>query len=1159
MLVNHQNIKEISQFTAADPAHSAWVAASAGSGKTKVLTDRVLRLLLAGSAPSRILCITYTKAAAAEMSNRLSAILTQWAIATDDALANSLAELTGSKAEEEQMTRARTLFARVLDAPVGVRILTIHSFCQSLLKRFPVEAGIEPHFSVIDDRTANELLFNANQRLLSEARENKDSALSDAVAQVCARASEYSFTALMDELISQRRKISALLAEGDDLARYTQRLYAAHGLDASVTQENLLAALCSYSADEEALLLALPGILHGSATLDEMHKKLHAWCEKPTERMQEIENFLSAYLTKSLEPRKTLLTKKTAEAYPHMLQLMQREQARALQYSISRNALETVQLSVHMMQIAMRLLAYYGQMKARYSYMDYDDLIINARDLLLKPDIAPWVLYKLDGGLDHLLIDEAQDTSVEQWQIIEVLVEEFFAGMTARNTHRTLFVVGDAKQSIFGFNGAAPDAFHEMRHHFRRKIENAKKQMEYVPLNKSFRSTEAVLSLVDAVFAHPAAREGLSSDEAVIRHVAHRVNMPGRVELWPLIEKPESELQERWPLPQSYQYKATPRNILATRIAKTISGWLSAGRLLPGKNRPIQASDIMILLRKRGEGAVLMHSITRALKREGIAVSGVDRMVLTDNLAVQDIVNLLHFLLLPEDDLSLAALMRSPLLNFSEDELFELAHNRNEKTLWMRLREAQNKSTKFEQSFSFLSRLLAKTDYITPHALIANILEVEGGRKKLAARLGEEVGEPLDELLSQALAYETLHPATLQGFLQWLVSETVQVKRDMEQGRNEVRIMTVHASKGLQAPVVFLPDTTGVVRVKERFFWHDDANGAPLFLWGIHPKNGLDSLHMRLLESEKKRQRDEYHRLLYVALTRAEDELYICGVADSSKKQDSENNDTQSHWYDMATSGMKQLETTQEERLFPKEDAAVTILNYSCGLAPQAVAGEQKEKTVHKHPLPEYLKAPPQAEPAIPKPLSPSRLEDNTLFSPIGNSQHGALQRGVHIHRLLELLVSMPPSQYKGFISRYCERHSTIFPDTIALTDEIMAVIEDPDIAGLFTAQALTEVPVSGVLQRNGKVHVVAGQIDRLCVTGDVIYIIDYKTGGDVPADISQVPAAYIRQMALYAEIIKQIYPERKLLPMLLYTAGPRLISLPQARLEDAISTLFAS
>ena len=538
-----------------------------------------------------------------------------------------------------------------------------------------------------------------------------------------------------------------------------------------------------------------------------------------------------------------------------------------------KRAIEARDRSAALFTIAHAVIERFRTEKDRRGLLDYEDLIDKTLDLLNNVSAA-WVHYKLDRGIHHLLIDEAQDTSPKQWEIVKALVGEFFAGAGAHDRKRTIFAVGDEKQSIFSFQGAAPREFADMRDHFDRLHQQAQLPFTSTEFKHSFRSGENVLGAVDTVFRPPEAHKGLTASPEAPVHEALPQAAPGLVELWNTTKTDERKDVTPWDAPFDTERGSSGNVKLARRIAKHVALWRRQGRL---------AKDVLVLVRRRG---VLFESIIRALKNEGVPVAGADRLVLTEHIAVMDLMVLADALLLPQDDLALATVLKSPLFGLDEDELFRLA--------WDRKSSLRNVVRKERLDISErLDDLREKSRALTPFAFYAGLLGAEGGRRKLLARLGHEAADALDEFLNLALDYERIETPSLQGFLAWLRSAQAEVKRDMEMARDEVRVMTVHGAKGLEAPIVILADTTTPPQGfhPPRLLKLSDDPAAPL-VWATAKVNDVGPMEQARGKALDEA-RDEYRRLLYVGMTRAIERLIVCGVDGLIKRPDG-------CWYDLA-------------------------------------------------------------------------------------------------------------------------------------------------------------------------------------------------------------------------------------------------------------------
>lgn len=1074
------------QLAASDPALSVWVEANAGAGKTRVLADRVVRLLLAGVEPGRILCLTFTKAAAAEMARRVSEHLAKWIATPDRELATELFRL-GDKARD--VKRARALFARTLEAPNRLRIQTIHAFCESLLHRFPLEAGVAPTFAVADEARAGELARTACDDALG------DPTLAAPLAAIATRVEDTGFGELTKTILAKApapppedavERLAKLLDvdPGGDEAALTAVFVAAAPRAALA---RAAAALASGGKRDGKNAAALARVLDGGAITD--------WC--------------AAFLTGDLAPRaeSQFASKGVIAAMPDVVSVMVAEQRRLLDHLDKLRAMRAFAMSVALVAVARRLTQGYAAAKGRAGVLDYDDLIRRARDLL-RPELNPWVMFKLDGGIDHVLIDEAQDTSPTQWSIIDRLTDEFFAGEGQRPGPRTVFAVGDVKQSIMGFQGAAPEWFAKQQAVFQQRAKAAGAAFKPTGLTASYRSGPAILTFVDHVL----------SDPAVGMAVEHRplYEGPSLVELWPLEEPTDGGDAAPWDAPLDYVDQKSPVARLADRIATTIKSWTEGGERLPALGRAVTAGDVLILVRKRD---AFFTAIVRALKAKDVPVAGTDRMKLGEQIAVMDVLALARFALLPQDDLNLAALLKSPLLGVNEERLFDLAHGRSGR-LWAALLARAEADGEWARVAAYLRDALRRADRMGPHAFLATTLAA-GGRALLLARLGQEAVEPLEELLQAALDHEAAHPPSLQGFLAWFDANTTEIKRELEEARGEVRVMTVHGAKGLEAPIVFLPDTVGVPSHQHdpKLTWIDEVP-----LWSRGQKDDVPA-SVAAREQARAEAWREYMRLYYVALTRAADRLYICGHRGA---RDPDENS----WYAIARRAFAALNPVTTI----KEDGR-EILRFARGAGGPNPAIADKD--ARASPLPAWARAMAPAEPTPSKPLTPSTppADDPPSLSPLGADQGRRFARGRLIHRLLQYLPDVAPPGRAAAAARLLRGE----PGAEEIAASVFAVLDDPRFAAVFGPGSLAEVPLVGRVGAD----VVAGQIDRLVVTDREVLIIDFKSNRPPPDALAGVAPAYRRQMALYAALVAQIYPAKTVRAGLLWTTGPMLMEIP--------------
>jgi len=1139
---NSAPIQVAAQIIAADPTQSVWVGANAGTGKTRVLINRILRLLLAGVPATRILCLTFTKAAAAEMANRLSEKLGSWAVMKDDKLSTDLQNLLGKPTEPATMQMARRLFAETLDAPGGLKIRTIHSFCESLLGRFPIEARIAPHFSVIDERTAIELRTEARNHLMMRAVHDEDN-LHWAFDHLAGLVDEDGFSNLMRDLDSNRHRLHTMLTRHGGVSGIIDAIRGRLGISPDDTRESMICD--AEGLDEVGLKRASNALEQGSATDKERAKTIQTWVTDEASRLGGFDEYLSVFLRKDGEAKaeRSLMTKGAQKADPSALDVLFDEQSRLIALSERLKSLIIIEATRALLIIGDELSAAYRNIKAGRALLDYDDLILKAHDLL-SDGRAGWVHYKLDGGIDHILVDEAQDTSPAQWNVISALAQDFFTGVGAgddqRILARTVFAVGDQKQSIYSFQGADPAQFSEMQTFFAKRAKAVEKRWQEVELSLSFRSVWAVLNVVDQVFAPDEARDGLSQGDRPIVHQSSRDGQSGLVELWPTLTPEDGPDDDPWDAPVDQLSQKSPAVRLAEKIARTIAGWLEQGEILPSAGRPVSEGDIMILVRTRGQFA---EEMVRQLKQRNIPVAGSDRMILLNQIAVMDLVAVGRFALLPDDDLNTAIVLKSPFVGFDDDDLFGLAYQRNG-ALWQNLLDKRKNNPKLDHAARILEGFLGVADFIPPYEFFSQLLNAGAGRKNLLGRLGPDAADAIDEFINLSLAYERDHAPSLEGFLDWLEAGETQIKRDMEHGVDQVRVMTVHGAKGLQSNIVFLPDTCSKpgAAADARLYW-EKTDDDPLVFWPV-VKGNEEQTCRDLSEQAKADMLREYRRLLYVGLTRAQDRVYVCGW-------ETRNGRAEGCWYDLVETALKQNGAVEEVEFAPDE------VGYRLG-TPQTAGPDNlgsEEKSEHLNtPLPAWARNMPGAEPAPPDPLAPSRSEDEDppVQSPLAGTDTNRFQRGLLIHRLLESLPALPEFTRRNAAKRFLAlpAHNLEPAAQLEIIDETLTVLNDPALAPLFGPDSQAEVPLVGTIGSGAGARVLSAQIDRLLVTEDEVTIIDYKTNRPPPEHQTGVTPQYLRQMATYRAALSRIYPDKTVHTILLWTDGPRAMRLENALLE---------
>jgi ATP-dependent helicase/nuclease subunit A len=1122
---------EGAQARAADPQVHAALSASAGTGKTEVLTARVLLLLLQGARPESILCLTFTKAAAAEMANRIMARLAAWVRLKDSELATDLLNLR-SAADPPARRRARQLFAKVLDCPGGLKIQTIHAFAQSLLASFPAEADVAPGFLPIEGRAEQELVRRTLADLVADAEASGDTGLIGDIQCLSRRLGE---GGAVDYLVACASRHEALETLGT-----REEIEPAMRAAMNLPEESVEAYLAEHCSDDGFDCDLLRSIAEanrrwGKATGSNIVDKVERWLAMDgAARAAALPELASIVFTGKGELRKTSAGQRSADPdYDLHTQRLAAAVEELLTVQKGAQLAADMAAGLRAGQVFARA---YTRAKRSAGVADFDDLIDWTRRLLNKPGMGEWVRYKLDRQVDHVLVDEAQDTNAGQWDIIDRLVEEYFTGSSeADRRWRTLFTVGDFKQAIYGFQGTDPKQFERARQKYRglaeslreaeRSVELAEeraREFRDLSIGASFRSAQPILDVVDAVIGH-LGHSAIGLPEAPDAHVAHHKDRPGQVELWPpfaveTAEEDGDEGEERWIDVRDRLY--------ATELAARIGDLVEKAPVLGSTKRPLTPGDILVLVRSRGELASL---IVARLFATGIPVAGVDRLHLHDPLAVQDLLAAIRFVVQPNDDLSLANLLVSPLIGWDQEQLRELAYGRKG-SLWRTLRERVGEKREFTTAHDALSELLRIADFTTPSRFLETILTGPmQGRRKLYSRLGMASRDPIDELMNSAIEFERSEVASLDRFLSWFSRGQVDVQRDPATPANEVRVMTVHGAKGLQSPVVILADSTSdpskLGRVPISLDFPVRGCVAPL----LRPKKDERlSPFAELIEREELRDLEEHWRLLYVALTRAADRLIIAGVAPKEKKDGSDPRPGNC-WHRAVQEGMLAAGGKPDEG-----PSGVRLVYGSVG----SIAVRPKKTVDVENPsIPEWARtpAPPEARP--PRPLAPSALaEDREAAPPPSPQMKAAAQRGTMIHSLLERLPAVPPEQREQAALRWLERSGGV-EDAAArqeIARTVCSLISDERFSALFGPGSLAEAPIAAALPDG---RVIAGTVDRLLVEPQRVLVVDYKTGR-APQRAEDIPQAHRLQMEAYREALSAIFPKRDIAAALLYTAS---------------------
>ncbi len=1151
------------QRQASDPATSAFVTANAGSGKTTTLVNRVARLLLAGAEPEAILCLTYTKAAAAEMQRRLFETLGGWSTLEDEPLRGALRAIGDSG---EALGRARTLFAAALETPGGLKIQTIHAFCEKLLRRFPLEAGVSPGFTVLEGADAAEVQAFARERMAELAMLRPD--VGAAYAHMAVELDPQAFEALFTAFECDRTAL-ALYAKtpGGVAADVWRRCGFPDGepVDPDAVEAEAVAA-CRWERWREAA-----GALQATGSVQDarLAERLVKLVDCAETHPGGFSDCLAVFSTDKGEPAKKLATKGLdARQLDWLVEEQTRLHDACRRAKAARMAVDTV----HALLLAEAYVELYEGAKSARGALDFADLIARVRQLLTGAEDAAWVLYKLDGGVEHVLVDEAQDTAPDQWEIVRALTAEFFAGAGSRPSRaldRTVFGVGDQKQSIYGFQGAAPAQLLKEAQFYDARAQGAGLPFTAPALEESWRSTPQVLGFVDLLGGDEGFREGVQpAGSDVFRHVLGRQDgHPGQVDLWPLDQDVKADEPQAWDAPVDAPAGESGVKALARRIAAEVGDMGVRGeavwdrRLGEGRGgaRPVRPGDVLVLVRKRGP---VFEEVLRELKKAGVPVAGADRLRLSEHVVFTDIVALMRFVLFPWDDLTVAALLRSPFCGVDEEALYALAHPREARPLWSELMSRGAERPEWAEALRFLENAREMARGRSPFDFLGRVLgwlDREGRtlRQRVLTRLGPEAADALDEMLSETLRAEARGVTDLERFTAELERADLEVKRELEgaaaaDGPGAVRVMTVHGAKGLEAPVVILPDTTGRPPARRSALTPVKTEEGAAEAWLFAPRARDDtpaSADARArLDAE---QEAEQMRLLYVAVTRARDRVIVAGRISARDK-----GAPAGSWYARIAQAFDGSPEVREVAVGGWRlrrygaDPALALAALEPPRAPEASPG--------------WLRSPAPAEPPASRYASPSAFAESKRGpapSPLAAAAGGLgrFRRGDLIHRLLQLLPDLPPAERADAAERLLHRERD-------LTDEqrremaraALGVLEDSRFAEVWAPGSRAEAAVAGAAPDLPEGLAISGRVDRMLVTPERVLVVDFKTNRPSPDRIEQADPAYLAQMAIYAAVLRAIFPGRRVEAALVWTDGPKLMPVPDNVIDSTLQRIRA-
>jgi len=1124
------------QNMASDPYVSVWVEANAGSGKTHVLVERVLRLLLIGVAPQNLLCLTFTNAAAAEMRMRVAKRLGKWALMNDNDLRLELEKLSQKPADEKTLLFARKLFTSTLETPGGLKINTIHAFCESVLHRFPIEAGVPINFTVMEEVVSKKLIDEAREKVIAQGIKGQNKA-SASIKWLLANMSDAKIGNAINGAIYNSAELSEILL---DIKKSKQQLkkfvnYNEDESIANLTKDIVAKSLFPPKNYVDIFAIYKPRENPKNLSFEE---KLN---------LVDIKNpdpniILDAFLSRKFELRKKLLRKDILDAPGNISTLLLAEADRLYDLMQKIRVAELIKKSSALIDLLVEIFMLYQRQKQDRSLLDFSDLIEKTNKLFSNSENMDWVLYKLDANIEHILVDESQDTNFDQWAIVKSLCEEFYSGKTSIERNRTLFAVGDKKQSIYSFQGAKPHLFSETGVEIKLRAKNAKKQFANVELKASFRTLPNILDAVDLVCQQGGISEALLAHEHKISHTSARTDLGGKVVLWPAIFSEDIKIpKDRWPLEKDDIGVQNAAKALAERIANNIENWLASSRPLAQRGRAIKADDILILVQARNE---VFYEIINALKQRNIATLGADRLSVSKHIAVLDLLALADILLNPQDDLNLAAVLRSPLFSFSEDDLFAIAANRENKiSLWQALKNSTNEISK--QAYKTLTYWRKKLDFERPYEFFAQVLYTQNGLQKFHTRLGQEVDDVLSEFLDLAFAHELNDQPSLQGFLNEMRNSDVFIKREITQQGAGVRIMSIHGAKGLEAPIVILADATKPSdprKLSKNIYFCEQEQQKFLVFAAAKENNCKTSL--MLGEEYKSEQIAEYWRKLYVAMTRAEDELYLCGIAKTEKQ-------IEGSWFEMVKKSLEP--NSQECEIFGCNEKGIVFPKQQIKTKP-VIAKADKNQPIEKF-IPKAI-AQHQAKEFI-TPSTAATATDNQdievfdkAFETIFDAEL-ARKKGIALHALLEHLTKIKSEKQGEIGLRALE---ILLPEKPDWHEEIIAkAISILQNKLLFNENSRAEIPFLIEAKKSGMPIKIAGRIDRVIINKNEVLLVDYKSDLNPANNENDISKEYLTQLGLYQLMGKKIFTNKKIKAAIFWTQSENLMYLSDNKLKNAV------
>lgn len=1118
------------------PQNSISVAASAGTGKTWLLTSRILRLLLQGAAPSSILAISFTKKAAAEIDERIRMRLRT--IAMNEAVARHEFQSLGLDADNHALLgQARGLYEQLLLAKTPLRINTFHGFCQSLLKRFPLESTLPPGFRV-DDVTL-EAQNEAWHKFKQTLRAAPESSLASAVDTLLR---------WLDTSTAVRSALDAFLHYRADWWAYTENeddpaAYAQTQLEAFFSNKNKDLEPTTLSNEIRQKLTRIHYLLsrHPTETNTRICTHIASAIAAQHDQLALTYALHDAFLTKSHTPRnlkysKVLEKNLGAENAMQLIKLhdelvlmtVSRWDAHLRQTNLERNQA--------WIKAGISLLDLFQKSKLARQQIDFADLEWHAYRLLTQERHAEWVQYKLDQRIDHLLVDEFQDTNPTQWRLLLPLLNEMSAGNTERQ--RSVFIVGDAKQSIYRFRRAEPRLFGIARNWLHDALDATELHQEH-----SWRSSPAIIEFINLVFGGDS-----SMLQNFKQHSTHHTSLPGKVTLMPLCMPEKLQADSDGMFRDPLSTPATPSDHIsneteARQVAHTMSEIIGTAINDGANTRPLGYGDILLLVRSRTHIA----AFEIALREAGIPYIGASSSFLAEAIEIRDLVALLRFLIASHDNLSLAACLRSPIFDFNDDQLSTLALS--ESTYWWHALEKlvdSSHDAQLADAYKLLCSWRELANHIPTHDLLDRIFcdtdLISRMQAASPARLHARIESNLRRALDLALDANGGRYPCLSEYITHL--EQAEATNIESLHTEAVRIHTIHGAKGLEAPAVFLVDAARNVSepaasLRPIITWPASSE-RPTYFMITGRKAERDQKSADALSAEKRLASDEEANLLYVALTRARQILYISGTQGLHGPCES-----YLHIRKKLACGFDHLSTQDNgiEICSTESDDMSALVQISFSELRKINTTMQPDNPIM---APEYI------NPELAS-IFKSQSDDQSI-RPSSSAMHDveaqqSRTRGIALHRALELLTSQISPE---IINRLlCTEFSNSgLLDNVIINKIFMqaqSVYMAPSLQWLFDSRqhkwARNEVPM--LYQYNKQT--IDGRVDRVVETDDALWIIDYKSDtGAMPGNLAQYAAPHLRQLAYYAQGAACLWPKKQIRLGLLFTACGELYEIPQ-------------